>query len=131
MAAHRKRRGHAVTAAFLSAIFPGLGQLYNRDRVKAGVMIVLAVGLLVTVTQALGSLATVVAATIPEIDLLRAQTLERQLLAVAQDPALHTVARWRLFPSFLALCAVLFWSVVDAFVAARRRARDAGATAPR
>lgn len=130
MATHHKPRGHAAAAAFLSAVFPGLGQLYNRDWVKAAVMGVLAVGLLVEVTYALGSLATVVETTMAGIDLGHTQTLQRQLLTVAEDPALHAALRWRLFPAVLGLGAVLVWSVVDAVIGARRRARDAGAALP-
>jgi TM2 domain-containing membrane protein YozV len=130
MAARGGRRAHALGAAFLSSIFPGLGQLYNRHWVKAVAMIALAGGLLAAVMRALGAIATGIAATVPTIDLADPWTLQRQLVSVAGDPAFHANVRWRLLPPVLALCAVLLWSVVDAYVIARRTARAGSDTGP-
>ena len=124
------RRAHAVAAAFLSSLFPGIGQLYNRHRVKAVAMIMLAVGLLAAVMQALGTIATGIAATIPTLDLADPWTLQRQLVSVAGDPAFHANVRWRLLPPLLALCAVVLWSIADAYVAGRRAARAGSDTDP-
>jgi hypothetical protein len=131
MATRRGRRAHAVAAAFLSSLFPGLGQLYNRHRVKAVAMIVLAAGLLAAVMQALGTIATGLAATIPSLDLADPWALQRQLASVAEDPAFHANVRSRLLPPFLGLCAVVLWSVVDAYVGARRVDGAPSVTDPR
>jgi hypothetical protein len=82
-----------VVAVVLSGIFPGLGQLYNRERLKA---LLFGVGGVVT---AFGPFSPVDV----EIDL--------------RDPA--TGLRTALLAS-LPFLAIALWSVVDAYRAARR-----------
>jgi hypothetical protein len=89
--ASREGRGAGALAAFLSSLFPGLGQLYNGDRGKAAVMMLLAAGV----------------ATMPlQLDVTRLD--------------LDALVRQVLLPS-LALCALVLWSIVDAYRAGRRR----------
>lgn len=84
--------GHPVLAAFLSGIFPGLGQLYNRQWLK---------GLLFAVVAALTGFGPLSPLNV-DID-LDAPAVGLRTLLIASLPFL----------------AIALWSVVDAFRCAR------------
>lgn len=116
------RRTRAATAAFLSSMFPGLGQAYNRHWLKAATMFALTIVLVLGVRSAFASMLGA-AATVQPLATGAAfddDTLRLQLLAALTHPAVQSCARRFLLPPVLGLCALVIWSVVDAYRHARR-----------
>lgn len=91
MAGFRRRQ---VTALILAGVFPGLGQLYNRQRLKGGAFFAVAVVL----------------------SWVAGREVPADLLALAQPPA-------ALLLSLLTLLGVWMWSIIDAWLVAGRRGR--------
>jgi len=114
----RGTRTRAVTAAFLSGLFPGLGQLYNRDWVKAAVMMTLTAVLLIEVKAALASVLAAAGAVIlavVEIGDLERGAAWSQLLPALAHPTVQSRVRQSLLPLLFAVCAVVLWSMADAY----------------
>jgi hypothetical protein len=88
-------RRSPVVAVILSGLFPGLGQLYNRQRVKA--LLFLGGGVL--------------------------SALPSSLVDVDIDLDNPVVGMWKLFFIALPFLAVALWSVIDAYRTAQRSGR--------
>jgi hypothetical protein len=127
----RGGRTRAATATLLSSLFPGMGQLYNRDWAKAAVMITLALALLIAVKAALasvlGAAGAVAIGTLPLTDFHRGEAWVHLLPALAH-PAVQSCVRRRLLPLLVALCVLLLWSMIDAYRGVRREANTPTAT---
>jgi hypothetical protein len=118
----RGSRGRAATAALLSSVVPGLGQLYNREWLKATLMGTGAVGLVLVIKDVLGHVLGMAVSTTGGTGIGAAghgdPTL--QLLAAMALPGVQTEIRQALLPALLGLCALLTWSMIDAYRGARR-----------
>jgi TM2 domain-containing membrane protein YozV len=115
-------RSRAATAAFLSSVFPGLGQLYNGAKAKAAAMAALALLFLGVATRALEQLVALAAGHAGVGGLIALQGHdgpERLLLALSQ-PGVQREVRHVLLPAVLALCGLVCWSMLDAYRQARR-----------
>ena len=126
----RGGRTRAATAALLSSLFPGMGQLYNRDWAKAAVMITLALALLIAVKAALASVLTAAGAAamgLQMTDLERGEAWAHLLLALSH-PTVQSCVRRRLLPPLIALCVLLLWSMTDAYRGGGRGAKSPTAT---
>jgi hypothetical protein len=88
-------RRSPVVAVILSGLFPGLGQLYNRQRVKA--LLFFGGGVL--------------------------SALPSSLVDVDIDLDNPVAGMWKLFFIALPFLAVALWSVIDAYRAAQRSGR--------
>ena len=118
----RPSRTRAATAALLSSLFPGIGQLYNREWLKGAAMALLAIVLALTLHGAtLGLVRSAVAMSATHAPLARIeQATDWQELALAMgNPAVAARARRTLLPPLLGLCGVVLWSMVDAYRHAR------------
>lgn len=127
----RGGRTRAATATFLSSLFPGVGQLYNCDWIKAGVMITLTLVLLVAVKAALESVLAAAGAVVLgafEVSDLEDSTAWAELLPALAHPSVQSCARWSLLPPVIALCAVVLWSMTDAYRRVRSEADGRAAT---
>jgi hypothetical protein len=111
----RGTRARAGTAALLSSILPGLGQLYNRDWLKAASMGggTLALGLVIK-----GVLGRILPGTPVTVGGQGDPML--QLVATMAVPEVQSEIRGVLLPALLALCALVTWSMIDAYRRARR-----------
>jgi hypothetical protein len=119
----RGSRSRATTASLLSSLFPGVGQLYNRDWGRAMVMFSLAVALLLRVKASLTRVVLAAAhagATGPEAIPADNHDLLRQLLPLLADPTVQADIRYGVLPLSLGLCALVLWSMVDAYRSVRR-----------
>ena len=117
------RRTRAATAALLSSLFPGLGQLYNRDWTKAAAMIGLTIALFVAVNGALVGIAdtaVAVAHVSPLLGPADGEAFWSELLPAMAHPGVQEHARKALLPPVFALCGIVLWSMVDAYRRARR-----------
>jgi hypothetical protein len=113
-------------AAFLSSLFPGLGQLYNREWVKAGLMMLLTASLVVAVQGALVAVVSAARAMLPApLDLGDAAplTVLQQALPAFAHPTVQARVRRTLVPPILALVGVVLWSMIDAYRRARQQPR--------
>ena len=124
-------RTRAAIATLLSSLFPGMGQLYNRDWAKAAVMITLALALLIAVKAALASV--LAAAGAVAMGALQMTDLERgevwaHLLPALVHPTVQSCVRRSLLPPLIALCVLLLWSMTDAYRGGRRDAKSPTAT---
>jgi len=127
----RGSRTRAATATLLSSLFPGMGQLYNREWAKAAVMITLALTLLIAVKVALASVLAAVGAV--AMSAFQMGDLERgeawaHLLPALVHPTVQSCVRRRLLPPLIALCVLLLWSMTDAYRGVRREANSPTAT---
>ncbi len=114
----RARRTRAATAALLSSLFPGIGQLYNREWLKAAAMIAATLTLVLALHTAVGVLvreaAAVAAVEAPVVGL--ADPADWLALVPAMGhPAVVARARRTLLPPAFGLCAVVLWSMIDAY----------------
>lgn len=98
-----QQRRNVVIAFVLSSCFPGLGQFYNREAVKGGL---LAVGTLFCLWAGLTPLSSL-------------------LLTVARTRASGQVSSFGAWMGFLGMVLWLY-SVIDAVVTAQKRGRGAG-----
>jgi hypothetical protein len=118
----RARRTRPATAALLSSLFPGIGQLYNRDWLKAAAMIAATLTCVLALHTALGDLvrtaATVAAVEAPIAGLADPVDWQGLLLALG-SPAVAARARHSLLPAALGLCVIVLWSMIDAYRHAR------------
>ena len=118
----RGTRARATTAALLSSVFPGLGQLYNRDWLKAAVMGAGTVALAFVIK---GVLAHVLGLAVSPpsgggIAALAQADLSLQILNAMARPGVQAEIRRVLLPALLGLAGLLGWSMVDAYRRARR-----------
>jgi formate hydrogenlyase subunit 3/multisubunit Na+/H+ antiporter MnhD subunit len=100
------RRRSPLLAAVLSGLFPGLGQLYNRERLKALLFVIGGVVSLKLLLFVMGGVVTAAGPFSPfdvNIDLDNAAAVLRKLLL-----------------ALLPLLVVGLWSVIDAYRTARR-----------
>jgi len=129
----RGGRSRAARATLLSSLFPGLGQLYNRDWAKAIVMITLALALLIALRAALasvlGAAGAVAVSVIQMTDLERGDAWEHLLPALAH-PTVQSCVRRSLLPPLIALCVLLLWSMTDAYRGGRRETNSPAETGP-
>jgi len=115
-------RGRAATAALLSSIFPGAGQAYNGQWLKAFVAAALALSLLLVLATSLASVLAAAGANLIAADgVLTPASMERQLIPAMMNEAILTDIRARILPSAVLLLAVGLWSVIDGYRVARRR----------
>jgi hypothetical protein len=118
-----KTHTHAATAAFLSSLVPGAGQLYNRDWTKAAAMLGASVWLLLAVKTAMAGMvetAAALAVAEPAIRHAADQIAIPDLLLALGHPAVQARARWTLVPPVLGLCVIVLWSMIDAYRHGRR-----------
>jgi len=118
----RGTRARATTAALLSSVFPGLGQLYNRDWLKAGIM---AAGTVALALLIKGALAHVLGLAVSPpsggaIAALGHADVGLQILDAMARPGVQAEIRRVLLPALLGLAGLLCWSMVDAYRRARR-----------
>jgi hypothetical protein len=121
----RARRTRAATAALFSSVFPGIGQLYNREWLKAAAMIAATLAFVVALHTALGDLVReavgIAAVETPVVGLADPVDWEGLLLALA-SPEVAARARRTVLPPAFGLCVVVLWSMIDAY----RHAREHG-----
>lgn len=98
----RQQRRNVLIALVLSSLFPGLGQFYNREAVKGGLLV-------------LGSLVCLGVGVYPLLSLLLTVATTRSTGAVSSSGA------WF---GFLGM-VLWFYSVIDAVVTAQKRGRGA------
>ena len=118
----RGTRARATTAALLSSVFPGLGQLYNRDWLRAGLMGAGAVVLGLMIKGVLAHVLGMAVSPAPGGAIAAAShgDLSLQLLAAMARPSVQTEIRRVLLPALLGLAGLLGWSMIDAYRRARR-----------
>jgi hypothetical protein len=118
----RGTRARAGTAALLSSIVPGLGQLYNRDWLKAVSMGAGTLALALVVKGVFGRvLATALSATPGAGVTVGGQSDSMlQLVAAMTLPEVQSQIRGVLLPALAGLCALVVWSMIDAYRGARR-----------
>jgi hypothetical protein len=118
----RGTRARAGTAALLSSVAPGLGQLYNGDWLRAAAM---GAGTLALALVIKGVLGRVLATALPAIAgtgiTVGAQSDPMlQLVTAMTLPEVQSEIRGVLLPALLGLCALVAWSMIDAYRRARR-----------
>ena len=118
----RGTRARAGTAALLSSVVPGLGQLYNRDWLKAASMGTATLALVLVIKGVLGRmLATALSAVSGTTVTVGGQSDPMlQLVAAMAVPEVQSEIRGVLLPALLGLCALVTWSMIDAYRRARR-----------
>jgi hypothetical protein len=116
-------RTRAATAALLSSMLPGLGQLYNRDWLKAGLMGATAVALAFVVKGVLARVLDIAVSAVPGSGIAAAGHGDPSLriLSAMALPSVQADIRQVLLPSVLGLCALAAWSMIDAYRRARRQ----------
>ncbi len=119
----RGTRARAATAALLSSVVPGLGQLYNRDWLKAALMGAAAVGLGLVIKDGVARVVSTAMAATPATGIPAAGPADPtvQLLAAMALPGIQAEIRQVVLPALLGLSALLIWSMADAYRRARHQ----------
>jgi hypothetical protein len=119
----RGRTG-AAAALFLSSLLPGLGQLYNRQWTKAGVMLGATLVLGLAVERAVARVfdaASIVLSGVPSGDPVELAAVLRRMAPAMLEPGVQSTIRTVLLPAVLGLAVLVLWSMGDAYRQARRR----------
>jgi len=118
----RGSRAGATTAALLSSVFPGLGQLYNRDWLKAGLMSAAAVGLVLVVKGVLERVLGLAVSAVSGTGIAAGSysDVSLQILSAMALPGVQAEIRLVLLPALVTLCGLVGWSMIDAYRRARR-----------
>ena len=118
MALHVSGRANGAVAVLLSSLLPGLGQLYNRQWVKGGIMLAGSLALGLAVKEATGSVFQALAAATGGVAFQQGPDLQVQLLRLAPamaDPAVQASIRRGLLPALLGLTVLAILSMLDAY----------------
>jgi hypothetical protein len=101
-----------------------MGQLYNRDWLKASMMITMAVVFMVAVKIALVRIlatADTLMTSPLQLGSLDSARMWAQFLPALAHPTVQSCVHRTLLPPLVGLCAVLFWSMRDAYRRGRER----------